>query len=117
MGVSFVTSGSVITDYMLGTIDEMATFNRALSAAEITAIYNAGAAGLIRAPEFTSVGISGNNVTLNMHGITGKQFGVYRTPDFTNWTTLGHFTSSTGTLQFSDPTTTSDLNFYKLTQP
>ncbi|MGZ4987495.1 MAG: LamG-like jellyroll fold domain-containing protein, partial [Limisphaerales bacterium] len=117
MGVSYVTSGGVITDYMLGTIDEMITFNRALSTAEITAVYNAGTAGLIRAPEFTSVSILGNNVTLDMHGLTGKQFGVYRTADLTNWTTLGHFTSTTGTLQLSDSTTTSPQNFYKLTQP
>lgn len=117
MGVSYVTSGGVIADHMLGTIDEMMTFSRALSASEISAVYNAGAAGLVRAPELTSIGVSGNNVAINMRGLTGKTFGVYRSADLMNWTLLGHFSSSTGTLQYFDSTSSSPQNSYKTTQP
>ena len=117
MGVSFVSSGSVITDYMLGTIDEMMTFNRALSASEITAVYNTGAAGLIRAPEFTSLIVNGNAVQLNMRGITGKTFSVFRTTDFTGWTSLGRFSAPSGTLQFFDSAAGVPQYFYQATQP
>jgi hypothetical protein len=117
MGVSYVTSGSVITDYLLGTIDEMMTFNRALSATEITAVYNTGAAGLIRAPELTAISATDTTVTLTMRGITGKTFTVFRTPDFQSWTSLGRFSSGTGTLQLFDSTSTSPQNSYQVTQP
>src|SRR5436305_13809427 len=102
---------------MLGRIDEMMIFNRALSGSEIRTVYNTGAAGLIRAPELTSIGVSGNSITLNMRGITGKPFSVYRTPDLSTWTPLGRFSSSTGTLQYFDSVNGSPDYFYKLTQP
>lgn len=119
IGVSYFTSGNVISDYMSGTIDEMMTFNRALTSGEISAVYNAGAAGLIRAPELTSISIdpAGNSVTLNMHGITGKTFTVYRSPDLLNWTSLGRVSSSTGMLQYSDLISGAPQNSYKVTQP
>ena len=117
MGVSYVSSGGVLTDYMLGTVDEMMTFSRALSASEISAVYNTGAAGLIRAPELTSIGVSGNSVTLNMRGVTGKTFSLYRSPDLLNWTFLGRFSSSSGTLQFFDSASGSPENSYKVAQP
>jgi hypothetical protein len=117
MGVSFVSSGSVITDFMLGTIDEMMTFNRALGASEISAVYDAGTAGLIRAPEWTAVGVSGNTVTLNIRGITGKTFSVYRSPDLSIWSFLGQYSSSTGSLQFFYSISGSPDYTYKATQP
>ena len=117
MGISYFTSGSVISDYMRATVDEILTFNRALSATEITAVYNTGAAGLIRAPELTDISVTGSNVKLNMQGITGKTFTIFRTPDFQSWTSLGRFSSSTGTLQLFDSTSTSPENTYKVTQP
>lgn len=117
MGVSYVTSGGVITDYLLASVDEIATFNRALSAAEINAIYTAGANGFLRAPECTSITSSGSSVQVNLRGITGKSFSVYRSPDLFSWTYLGRFLSSTGTLPYFDTNNGSPAYFYKAAQP
>lgn len=117
MGVSFVSSGSVITDYMLGTLDEIVTFNRALSPTEISNIYNAGAAGLIRAPELTDITVNGNTVTLNMQGITGKAFSIYHSTNLFDWISLGRFSSATGTLQLFDSVDGVPQYSYKVSQP
>jgi hypothetical protein len=117
MGISYFTSGGVISDYMRGTVDEIVTFTRALSGTEISTVYSAGSAGLVRAPELTSIGASATSVTLNMRGITGKQFSIYRSPDLDTWTFLNRVSSSTGTLQYSDLLNGAPQNFYKVTQP
>jgi GH25 family lysozyme M1 (1,4-beta-N-acetylmuramidase) len=120
MGASYVASTGVVLDYMLGTLDEVLVFNRALSASEISAIYGAGAAGLIRAPELTSIDINGNTVALNMRGIPGKPFTIYHSPDLINWTSLGRYNSpasTPGMLQFYDSAAGVPQYFYSLTQP
>jgi len=117
MGVSYLSSNGTITDYMLGTLDEITTFNRALSGSEISAIYAAGAAGLLRAPEFTALGLNGSTVQLNIRGITGKTFSMYRTPDLLNWTFLGRFSAPSGTLQYFDSGSGIQQYFYKVAQP
>lgn len=117
IGVSYVTSGSVITDYLLATVDEMATFNRALSASEIAAIYSAGASGWVRAPEFASTLVNGNTVQLSMRGLPAKGFTIYRATDFTDWSPIYHLSSPSGTLQFFDSINGAPQYFYKATQP
>ncbi|MDB6057893.1 MAG: hypothetical protein JWO95_1737 [Verrucomicrobiales bacterium] len=117
MGVSYLSSTSTITDYLLATLDEVATFNRALSGSEIATIYSAGAAGWVRAPEFTSMVTSGNSVQLNMRGIPAKGFTIYRATDFTDWAAIYHLSSPSGTLQIFDSQNGAPQYFYKVTQP
>ena len=118
-GADYVTSTGNILDYMLGTVDEVIIFNRALSTTEISTLYNAGTGALVRVPELTAVGVnaSGTQVQLNMRGLTGKTFSVYRTSDLVNWTLLGHYSSANGTLTYFDSTTPSPQNSYKVFQP
>ena len=49
IGAGYVSSNGKIVDYTLGSLDEILLFNRALSGAEISAIYSASCAGLCRA--------------------------------------------------------------------
>jgi hypothetical protein len=54
IGRTFCDGGGSPTDYFGGLIDELEIFNRALSAAEVQAIANAGAAGKCRALQLTA---------------------------------------------------------------
>lgn len=116
-GADYVTSAANVLDYMLGTVDEVFVFNRALTITEINTLYNAGTGAVVHAPELTAIDVNGTTVTLNMRGLTGKAFSIWRSPDLINWTSLGRYNSSTGTLQFFDSTTGSDQYQYKVTQP
>lgn len=117
-GCDYVTTASGLLDYISATIDEVIVFNRALSGTEISTLYNAGTGALMRVPELTGIGqISDTQVQLNMRGLTGKTFSIYRSPDLINWTYIGRFASGTGTLQYYDLTTASAQNSYKVFQP
>jgi GH25 family lysozyme M1 (1,4-beta-N-acetylmuramidase) len=84
-------------DYMLGAVDEFQIFNRALAASEIASIYNAGSAGLVRAPEFTSVTNLGNGqIQVNLIGQTAKTIGIQSSPDLVNWSDSGKVQNPTG---------------------
>ncbi len=115
-GADYVTSTGNLLDYILGTVDEVIIFNRALSTTEISTLYNGGKGALVRATEFSDA-LNGNTIQLNMRGLPGRTFSVYRSDDFFNWTLLGRFSSPSGTLQFTDSTTTSPQYFYQATQP
>jgi hypothetical protein len=97
--------GRVFTDYMLGSLDEILVFHRALSSTEIGAIYSAGSAGLVRAPEFTGISSDGNGqITLNLRGQTGKTFTLYSSTNFLDWNFLGTTANPAGALQYLDAT-------------
>ncbi|MDB6057894.1 MAG: hypothetical protein JWO95_1738 [Verrucomicrobiales bacterium] len=117
IGADYVASNGAILDFVPASMDEIIVFNRALSATEITGIYNAGVGSILHAPELTSVTVNGNTVTLNMRGLTGKSFSVIRSPDMVNWGFLGKFSSSSGTLQYFDSASASSSYFYQVTQP
>jgi hypothetical protein len=119
MGAGYVNSNGHIVDYMLGSLDEILLFNRALSVSEINAIHAAGSAGLVRVPEFTATPAWANNqCVLTVRGLTGRSFSVYRSPDLTMWTRIATGVANPiGSIQFTDATATSARNFYRATQP
>jgi hypothetical protein len=104
---------------MLGSLDELLCFNRALSASEIGAIYNAGSAGFVRIPELTGIAALGNNqFQLSMKGLTGKTFSIYRAPDLAAWTRIAAGLSNpNGAIQFTDIAATNAQSFYRASQP
>jgi hypothetical protein len=109
----------LFADRMLGSLDEIQVFNRALSASEISAIYNAGSAGLVRAPQFTSV-VSTNSgqIQLNLRGQTGKTFTLYASTNLLlNWTSLGTIPNPIGATNYTDSTVSSPQKFYRVSQP
>lgn len=118
IGAGFVTSGSRIVDYMLGSLDEILTFNRALSATEISGIAAASSAGLVRAPEFMGEQQPGpGQFQLNLRGQTGKAFTIYRSSDLSTWPFLGSAPNPTGSASFTDNSASGQVNFYRATQP
>src|ERR1051326_5852415 len=117
-GVGYVASNGNLVDYLLASVDEIMLFNRALSAAEISSLYSAGLTGFVHAPEFTGWQSLGNNqFQLNLKGLTGKTFSIYRSFDFTTWTKLGTVANPTGVIQFMDNSATNDQSFYRASQP
>ena len=118
IGVGYFSSGSVLADYMLGAVDEILCFNRALSATEINAIYSAGSAGLVRAPEFTGTApLAPGSFQVSLRGQTGKSFSLYSSLDLINWTFLAIIPNPTGSAQYTDSAATTDLKFYRASQP
>jgi hypothetical protein len=119
IGAGFVSSGNKIVDYMLGNLDELLCFNRALSVSEIGAIYTAGSAGFVRVPELTGIAPLGTDqFQLSMKGLTGKSFSVYRTPDLTTWIRIATgLANPNGSIQFTDTTATNAQGFYRASQP
>ena len=118
IGAGWVTSSSKFVDYMLGSLDEIMLFNRALGGSEINAIYAAGSAGLVRAPEFTGTLPLGNGqFQLSLKGKTGKNFTIYSSPDLVNWTSLGAAANPGGIIQYTDNSATNAQTFYRASQP
>ncbi|HSY43529.1 MAG TPA: GH25 family lysozyme [Candidatus Acidoferrum sp.] len=105
------------TDFMLGSLDEIQIFSRVLSSAEINSIWQAGSAGLVRAPEFTHV-ISTNfgQVQLSLRGQTGKDFTLYTSTNLTNWTLLLAIPNATGATNYSDSSASDLQKFYRVIQ-
>jgi Concanavalin A-like lectin/glucanases superfamily len=109
--------GRKFTDYLLGSLDDILVFHRALSVSEISAIYHAGSAGLVRAPEFTDIASAGNGqVRLDLRGMTGKNFTLYSSTNLVNWISLGAIANPTGAVQHPD-SATPPQKFYRVTQP
>jgi hypothetical protein len=110
-------SGTGLTDPMLGSLDEIQTFRRALSGAEIASIYAAGSAGLVRAPQFTGIITNGNSqVQLNLEGLTGRTITLYSSTNLFNWGFIGTLSNPSGTVQYLDSLGLPQ-NFYRATQP
>lgn len=103
-------------DYLLGAVDELQIYARALGASEIASIYNAGSAGLVRAPEFTSVTNSATGqVKIGLIGQTGKSITVRTSSDLMNWSTLATVPNPTGSTNYTD-STASPQEFYQAAQ-
>jgi hypothetical protein len=118
LGATYVASGNRFVDYLLAGMDEVLCFNRALSGSAISAIYAAGAAGLVRSPEFTAITLLGNNqVQLNLRGLTGKSFTIYSSSNLSNWSPLGTIPNPTGAAQFLDSAASGSQTFYRARQP
>lgn len=105
-------------DHVLGIIDELMLFNRALSPSEIFAIYNAGSAGVLRVPEFVNPSTDGaNQFSGTVKGLTGKSLSIYSSPNLIDWLLITNAPNTTGLLHFTDAFTEAPgAKFYKATQ-
>jgi hypothetical protein len=119
IGVTYIPSSSRFVDYMLGGLDELVVFNRALSGSEISAIYAADSAGMCRSPQFSStIELGGGQFGLKLRGQTGKNFTLYSSTNLIDWTSLGSVPNPTGTTQFIDhAATNAGQKFYRASQP
>lgn len=105
-------------DHTLGVIDEVMLFNRALSQPEIAAIYNSGAAGVLRFPKFVGPNSNGaNQFVATVGGLTGKSISVFGSTNLTDWSFITNAVNSTGLMQFNDSFSNGNgLKFYKAAQ-
>jgi hypothetical protein len=119
IGVGYSSSSARFIDYMLGSLDEIALFNRALSSSEISSIYSAGSAGMVRAPEFIAPeAFADGHFSSLLRGQTGKGFSISASTNLAHWTGLASFANPTGMVQFADsPNTNTAHNFYRASQP
>jgi GH25 family lysozyme M1 (1,4-beta-N-acetylmuramidase) len=111
------TFANIPADYLLGGVDELQIYTNALSASQIASIFNAGSAGLVRAPEFTSVtGPTNGQIQLNLVGMTGKTFVIDSSTDLVNWTFAKKVPNPTGAASYTDSPTNSQT-FYRALAP
>lgn len=115
IGAGFASTRMI--DYMHGSLDEIHVFNRALDQSEISSIYSAGSAGLVRAPQFTGINVTNGQTALGLKGMTGKTFTLYSSTNLESWSPLITLSNSVGTNLYSEPVTTNGEKFYKLSQP
>jgi uncharacterized repeat protein (TIGR02543 family) len=105
--------------FYTGLLDEVSIYNRALSASEVQAIYNAGSAGKCLSPVYiTSVNRSGNNVNLSWLSQKGMRYRVESCSDLTSgsWATvvsLGEITA-TGANTSASVSDTAAQRFYRV---
>jgi GH25 family lysozyme M1 (1,4-beta-N-acetylmuramidase) len=118
IGAGYITSSAKYVDFLLGSLDEIMTFNRALNATEISAIYSSGSSGLVHAPEVVSAQLTGpSQFTLNLKGQTGKNYTIYSSTNLIDWTAAGNLVNTLGTNQFIDNgVTTNSQKFYRVSQ-
>jgi uncharacterized repeat protein (TIGR02543 family) len=87
-------------NYFAGALDEISLYNRALSAAEVQAIYSAGSGGkCVTSPYITSVGTSGGNFNLSWLAQRGLTYRVQYKSDLnpaTLWNDLSGDVTATG---------------------
>ncbi|HUA65737.1 MAG TPA: GH25 family lysozyme [Alphaproteobacteria bacterium] len=112
----FSTLAGIYTDYLLGDINDLQIYTRALAASEIKSIYNAGSAGLVRAPELIGItGLGNGQFGVYLIGQTGKPITVKTSPDLINWSSAGTVLNPTGATSYTGPSSTSQ-RFYQATQ-
>ena len=90
-----------------------------MSDPEISAIYSAGSAGLVCAPEFTGIASTGNGqIQLNLRGQTGKDFTLYASTNLVDWAAQGTVSNPTGAVQYLELTVPgAPQKFYRASQP
>jgi len=94
----FSIGGSINSGNALGVYDETSLYNRALTDAEILAIFNAGSAGKCLAPTAVAVQISGRVVTANGRGVGKARVSL---TDLSGETRIS-FTNSFGYFRFEE---------------
>ncbi len=118
IGAGYIASSAKTVDFLSGSLDEILLYNRALSAAEIQAIYVGGTPGLVRAPMLVSSLFSGGGkFTLNLKGETGKTLTIRSSTDLLNWISLGTISNPSGVAQYTDSLATGSHKFYRISQP
>jgi hypothetical protein len=117
IGAGYASSG--FGDFMLGSLDDILIYHRALSRTEINSIYAAGTASLVRVPLITSIQQTNGQFSLNLEGLTGKTFTISASTNLMTWTNVTTLPNPNGTNFFTQPIPTNSpaALFYRVTQP
>jgi hypothetical protein len=88
---------------MNGLIDEVAIYNRALTAAEIQSHFTAGRAGMCKAPVFAGIETLFPGVArLSIKGQAGKDLDIFGSTDLVNWVLLTRVSNPKGAVRVDD---------------
>ena len=98
--------------YFKGGVDEVAVYNRALSAAEIQGIYNAASGGMCKTIQVTDIKEVSGHAQLTIQGKTGS-FGIDTSTNLFLWTPLVTLTNATGIIQYTDQSANLNRRFYR----
>lgn len=114
--------GSTMTNSAPGALDEVSIYDRALTADEIAALYNAGSNGKCLAgspvpPVITDIVRTNSTITLTWSAMVGQKYEVQAATllDGLSWTNLsGTITSTAPVLQYSDTLAAEVMKFYRV---
>jgi hypothetical protein len=120
-------SSSSYTHFFNGIVDEVHYWNRALSIADMQALFNAGSAGMCKPPVppylTTPTRLANGSLQFVFANSSGTFFSVLASTNpalpFSNWTVLSGVTEvSPGQFQFTDPQATNNpRRFYRVRSP
>jgi hypothetical protein len=119
---SYIGTGYASTrfiDYVHGALDDIQVYNRMLTQAEISSIYSAGNASLIRAPQVTGFSSTNGQLRIGMNGLTGRTFTIYTATNILGpWTAVTNLSGANGTNFYTDPISTNNTaKYYVIRQP
>lgn len=120
IGAGYATALATNDNFMLGNLDDLMIFSRALGSNEIGSIYHAGSAGLVRAPYITGGMVTTNgHFDLNLEGMTGKNYSLYVSTNlYSPWISLGLLANPNGTNTYVVPNINKYQQIYfKVSQP
>ena len=116
-GGFFVSAPPPSTFY--GRIDDVCFFGSALTSNHVQGIYQAGAAGFARSPEFSQFAIrSDGMISLSLKGRTGKNLLLQSSSNLFTWDPVVTVTNWTGSNTLSYPMPTNSVRyFYRAIHP
>lgn len=117
-GGGFFVSGPPPSTFY-GRIDDVCFFGSALTSNHVQGIYQAGAAGFARSPEFSQFTIrSDGMISLSLKGRTGKNLMLQSSSNLFTWDPVVTVTNWTGSNTLSYPVPTNSVRrFYRAIHP
>ena len=99
-----------------GRIDELALYNRALTAQEVASIYAAGPAGKRLIPQILlQPSLQGQRISISFDATVGRSYTVQSAPSLTNgWVDVTNITAGATNVIFSDFITNSPQRLYRV---
>jgi hypothetical protein len=115
---AIAAQGDNLAGSFLGTIDEVSIYNRALTAAEIESIFNAGSVGKCK-PLWLSPQISGNGVAFSFQSVPNQSYTVQQNTDLAtaNWSYYTNLIGNGSLLQLIAPGSDSPQAFFRVKRP
>ena len=125
LGIGCKGQSTVYYDFLAGLVDEIQIYNRALTASEIQAIYQAGTNGMCAPTPLMFTGSPSYNKTngfvLNASLRSSQSYHIQANTNLasTNWTTLTNFTAGTAPIfhYTNKPPTNTLQQFYRIVSP
>ena len=115
---AIAAQGDNLGGSFLGNIDELAIYNRALTAAEIQSIYTVGSLGKCKPLTILPQG-SGAGFNFGFQSVSNQSYTIQRNDDLTtaNWIFYTNFTGNGSLMQLVAPVTNTPHRFFRVRQP